>query len=146
MSTELNQFKEQYGYGYCSEEHLAAIAAVPKRLETKGTEIVERHADDLDFEGNCFATVKVMMFDGDEDWVACHGQVYHEDTGWHAHGWVECQGWAMDMSNGHRMVLPADYYRSLGQCRNVAEYPRERALAEILRTGMDFPWEDDDDS
>ena len=106
--------------------------------------------------GDCYQVAgSLVAFDPEyADSVLCHGEVWHDEVGWHGHAWVErtlkldhpdfgafevveC----VDRSNGHDASVPMALYYKIGRVRHVARYDREVVLT--LATGSRHwgPWE-----
>jgi len=86
-----------------------------------------------------------------------HGTVWHEAVGWHGHAWIEIerQVWipqsqeaiplheCLDKSNGHDAMMPAAVYYYLGRVKDVHRYTVKQARAEMLRTRVYGPWQEE---
>jgi len=59
----------------------------------------------------------------------------------HGHAWLESTGLALDVANGRRIVLPASYYRELGQATQVHVYTLSEARELALEHEHYGHWE-----
>ena len=58
------------------------------------------------------------------------------------HAWIEIEKqFAIDMSNGRIVALPAEQYREIGQASDVHEYTPDEAQTFSVTTGHAGPWE-----
>jgi hypothetical protein len=87
-----------------------------------------------------------------------HGMVFHPETGWHSHAWVEVETTmefpvpngapklllvtVYDKSNGHNTCMPRDLYYRFGCVREPRRYTMKRAIELALKTDQYGPWED----
>lgn len=88
-----------------------------------------------------------------------HGTVWHKETGWHGHAWVEVENaldplfgeggfsttLVYDKLNGHDVTMPVDCYYALGRVRNVRRYDLEQARRWMVRSRHFGPWEGERD-
>ncbi len=58
----------------------------------------------------------------------------------YAHAWVEVNGFAIDLSNGLSVGMPAKRYRALGRAESVTEYPLADFVSLVVSSGHYGPW------
>ena len=128
----------QYGSGVPLSDHLQICRECEEANQRK-------HSG-----GNCYeANLELfMVYPIAEDQFLCHGDVYHPETGWHGHCWIEVvnhysgEEMVVDHSNGLKILADkADYYER-GQCRNVRMYSFEEVVEHVLETMHYGPWEE----
>lgn len=85
-------------------------------------------------KGDCYQVHgRAIAFDG-IDGLLCHGEVYHEVTGWHGHCWIEQGDTVTDMANGKNTSMPKELYYALGKVRNVIRYTSIQTRKKIVET------------
>lgn len=129
-----------------------------------GASDVPRGTDDSG-DGDCFVVAGMLACDawlsGEQQVTLCHGVI--TGTGEiegvpHWHAWVErphvVKGdpfrttvrYALDLSNGKRIAIPAAAYRALARPHRIWEYTPAQAAAWMRETGHYGPWQGDDGS
>jgi len=68
-----------------------------------------------------------------------HGIVWHQETGYHIHGWLEDDVFCHDMINGKMYLITKDRYYTLGRIKTgtgeIFTYTREQAIKKALKVG-----------
>lgn len=111
--------------------------------------------------GNCYeVAAQLVIFDpAYADATLCHGTVWHDDTGWHGHAWVEVErtlhhpDWphpitirdCVDKANGNDRTLPAALYYTFGRIDpdTVERYDADEARICAMAADHWGPWHDD---
>lgn len=92
--------------------------------------------------GDCYEVHAKAIIDGSVSGMLCHGTVWHSETGWHGHCWLEVSGdLVLDFSNGHQVLLPREVYYVLGNVKDVKRYSPEQARELIEKEGNYGTWE-----
>lgn len=91
--------------------------------------------------GDCYKVHYMAYLEGVPG-LLCHGTVWHPDTGWHGHCWIELnEDTVMDLSNGHNAAVGREIYYSIGKVKDVKKYGIEQALKQALKEGTYGPWD-----
>ncbi|KKL11786.1 hypothetical protein LCGC14_2542270, partial [marine sediment metagenome] len=98
--------------------------------------------------GDCYQVGCEAMLDAaidetfKEDWILCHGTVWHPAVGWHGHCWIEIAHGhiVVDGSNGHNATVMREGYYRAGKIKNVTRYTREEARRMVLNERTYGPW------
>ena len=73
----------------------------------------------------------------------CHGTVWHPDTEWHGHCWVEVNNdMIIDISNGRQVITRRELYYSSGYVKDVYRYTSEQVIELMLKHETYGPWND----
>lgn len=93
--------------------------------------------------GNCYEVHGRMILDAEfPKGKLCHGTVWHNESGWHGHCWIENGDVVIDKSNGNNFILPTDFYYALGKVKDVKRYTQREAAIQMVRTKNFGPWEE----
>jgi len=92
--------------------------------------------------GDCYEVHAKAIIDGLLPGMLCHGTVWHQETGWHGHCWIEVNDdVVLDFSNGHQVIVRRDAYYELGKVKNVKRYNPEQARELMEKEGTYGEWE-----
>lgn len=101
-------------------------------------------------KGDCFQIAVWLMRHARQEnlpWTLVHARVHGRgklEGRVYDHAWVEADTehgrFAIDLSSGNHVVLPADAYRRLGNAHDVTEYSRDVVIDTLVRHGHYGPW------
>jgi hypothetical protein len=117
------EFKKKYGrLGDCSKVTFDIITLYSEHRELFHPEL---HI----FLGN-FGEVKLA-----------NGVVWHDETKWHVHAWIEDDVFCYDFSNGNKAIIQKERYYRIGKVKDVRLYTAEEAIKKGLDTGVAGFWD-----
>ena len=92
--------------------------------------------------GDCYEVHANAILESSDDGLRlCHGEVWHDSTGWHGHAWLEKGDLCIDLSNGRQILMKKDMYYKIGKIEQVTTYTREETIKKILETEHWGNWE-----
>lgn len=121
------QFKKKYGkLGDCSKVTFDIMLGYnpPKLIDTKL----------VPFD------LQIMLGQNGEVKLA-NGIVWHEETGWHCHAWIEDERFCYDYSNGLHCIVEKDRYYRIGKIKDVKLYTRKQAMKLGFKTQVCGFWD-----
>jgi hypothetical protein len=93
--------------------------------------------------GNCYEAhghAIIEKFGHSKGAVLVHGEVWHPQTGWHGHAWIELNGAVIDLTNGRNVAIDKKRYYTLGKVRKTKRYTPHEAAEKMLQTSTYGPW------
>lgn len=117
-----------------------------EELQEACGQLMDRFIDSCPASGNCYeVSVKLLLAAFEVgmtgDWLLCHGEVYHPDTDWHDHVWIEVDGrFALEFSNGNRQVMPVAVHARISNARGVLRFTLKQVRECMDKTGEYGPW------
>jgi len=74
--------------------------------------------------------------------MLCHGTVWHPDTGWHGHCWIELnKDMVLDVSNGHNFIVRRENYYTIGKIKDIQKYTPKQVRELVIKFENYGPWE-----